>query len=393
MILHVDMDAFYASVEQRDNPSLIGKPVIVGGSADGRGVVAASSYEARKFGIFSAMSAHRARQLCPSAIFIRPRIDYYAKVSRELRQIFEEFTPIIEPLSLDEAFLDVTGCVKAKGSAVHIGREIKSLVHERLKLNASVGVAPNKFVAKIASDLEKPNGFVVVLPEKVQAFLDPLPVSRIWGVGKVKEQMFKRFAISTIGQLRRMSLETLQELFGTSAEHYWKLSHGIDHRVVVPDRDAKSISNETTFAEDLRDTEDLKAWLVLLVEQVSQRLRRLDRIGRTIELKIRFASFKTITRSLTLSRPTNVTKELLEGALQVFDSQHLHDQESIRLIGFGVSNLSANGLVQLELFDQPERDQQKSLDKVTDEIAVKFGKHALHRATAVKKPSKGNESQ
>jgi DNA polymerase IV len=393
MILHVDMDAFYASVEQRDNPSLIGKPVIVGGSADGRGVVAASSYEARKFGVFSAMSAHRAKQLCPSAIFIRPRIDYYASVSRQLRQIFEEFTPIIEPLSLDEAFLDVTGSEKAKGSAVHIGREIKTLVRERLNLTASVGVAPSKFVAKIASDLEKPNGFVVVMPEQVQAFLDPLPVSRIWGVGKVKEQMFKRFAISTIGQLRCMSLETLQQLFGTSAEHYWTLSHGIDNRPVVPDRDAKSISNETTFAEDLYETEDLKAWLVLLVEQVSQRLRRSQKIGRTIELKIRFASFKTVTRSLTLHRPTNITKELLEGALQIFTTHRQNDREPIRLIGFGVSNLSAEGFVQLELFDQPEREQQKSIDKVTDEIAKKFGKHALHRAAAVKKPSKGNEAK
>ncbi len=393
MIVHVDMDAFYASVEQRDNPSLIGKPVIVGGSADGRGVVAASSYEARKFGIFSAMSAHRAKQLCPNAIFIRPRIDYYASVSKELRQIFEEFTPIIEPLSLDEAFLDVTGSEKAKGSAVHIGREIKSLVRERLNLTASVGVAPSKFVAKIASDLEKPNGFVIVMPELVQAFLDPLPVSRIWGVGKVKEQTFKRFAISTIGQLRCMSLDTLQELFGTSAEHYWRLSHGIDDRAVVPDRDAKSISNETTFAEDLRDTEDLKAWLVLLVEQVGQRLRRSEKIGRTIELKIRFASFKTVTRSLTLHRSTNITKELLEGALQVFTNHRQNDREPIRLIGFGVSNLSSDGLVQLDLFDQPEREQQKSIDKVTDEIAKKFGKHALHRATAVKKPSKGNETK
>jgi DNA polymerase-4 len=391
MILHVDMDAFYASVEQRDNPSLIGKPVIVGGSAEGRGVVAASSYEARKFGIFSAMSAHRAKQLCPSAIFIRPRIDYYASVSRELRQIFEEFTPIIEPLSLDEAFLDVTGTEKANGSAIHIGREIKSLVRERLKLTASVGVAPNKFIAKIASDLEKPNGFVVVMPEQVQEFLAPLPISRIWGVGEVKEQTFKRYAISTIGQLRCMSLDTLQELFGASAEHYWTLSHGIDHRAVIPDRDAKSISNETTFAEDLSDFEDLKAWLVLLVEQVSQRLRRLERIGRTIELKIRFANFKTVTRSLTLRRATNITSELLEGALQVFTNQHIQDQEPVRLIGFGVSNLNSNGMVQLELFDQEERDQQKNIDKVADEIAKRFGKHALHRATAVKKPAKGNE--
>ncbi len=385
MILHIDMDAFYASVEQRDDPSLLGKPVVVGGSAEGRGVVAASSYEARKFGIYSAMSAHRAKQLCPHAIFIRPRIDYYAAISQQLRQIFEEFTPLIEPLSLDEAFLDVTGSESLLGSAIQMGRQIKSLVLERLHLTASVGVAPNKFLAKIASDLEKPNGFVVVLPDQIQSFLDPLPVGRIWGVGKVTAQVFKRFSISTIGQLRQLSRETLHDLFGSSGEHYWQLSHGIDARPVVPDREAKSISNETTFAEDICDRDDLKAWLVTLVEQVARRLRNHNRLGRTIELKIRFSDFTSLSRSLSLSSPTNITSELMEAGLELLCNRLPKNHLPVRLIGFGVTNFEQSDMIQMQLFDESEREQQRSLDKVADEIAKKFGKNALHRAAGIRK--------
>ncbi len=385
MILHVDMDAFYASVEQRDDPSLVGKPVVVGGTAEGRGVVAASSYEARKYGIYSAMSAHRAKQLCPDAIFIRPRIDYYAEVSQQLRSIFEEFTPLIEPLSLDEAFLDVTRSVRLLGSAVEIGRQIKLVVQQRLQLTASIGVAPNKFIAKIASDLEKPNGFVVVLPEEVQAFLDPLPVGRIWGVGKVTNQVFKRLAINTIGQLRQLTRETLVELLGVSGGHYWELSQGIDNRTVVPDREAKSISNETTFAEDISSQDDLKAWLVTLAEQVGRRLRNHGRKGRTIELKIRFSDFQSMTRSKTLARSTNITSEILEAGIEMLcrrlPAQHL----PVRLIGLGVSNLDLLGITQLQLFDEIEREQQRSLDKVADEITKKFGTNSLHRAAGIKK--------
>jgi len=387
MILHIDMDAFYASVEQRDDPSLLGKPVVVGGSAEGRGVVAASSYEARKYGIYSAMSARRAKQLCPHAVFIRPRIDHYAAVSQQIRQILEEFTPLIEPLSLDEAFLDVTGSESLLGSAVEIGQQIRMRVQKRLHLTASIGVAPNKFLAKIASDLEKPNGFVVVASDQIQSFLDPLPVGRIWGVGKVTAQTFKRFAITTIGQLRQLSRESLNDLFGSSGEHYWQLSHGIDNRPVVTDREAKSISNETTFSEDIRDIEDAKAWLITLVEQVARRLRNHDRTGKTIDLKIRFSDFKTLTRSLTLSTSTNITSELLEAGIELLCNRLPKDHLPIRLIGFGVSQLDQLGMVQLQLFDEAEREQQRSLDKVADQIAKKFGKHALHRAAGIKKPT------
>jgi DNA polymerase IV len=393
MILHVDMDAYYASVEQRDDPTLIGKPVVVGGTAEGRGVVAACSYEARKFGIHSAMSAHRAKLLCPDAIFIRPRIDHYAAVSQQLRQIFEEFTPLIEPLSLDEAFLDVTNCETLLGSASKIGLEIKSLIQQKLHLTASVGVAPNKFIAKIASDIEKPNGFVVVLPEQVQWFLDPLPVGRIWGVGKVTAQLFRRFAISTIGQLRQLSQDSLRELFGSSGEHYWRLSHGIDDRPVVPDREAKSISNETTFAEDIVDYANLKAWLVTLVEQVSRRLRAHNRMGRTVELKIRFSDFKSLTRTLTLGSPTNITSELLEAGLELLCNRLPKTQLPIRLIGFGVANFGEEQMTQLQLFDVSEREQQRSIDKVADEIAKKFGSKALHRAAGIQNSRQSNREK
>jgi len=386
MIIHVDMDAFYASVEQREDPTLQGKPVVVGGSAEGRGVVAASSYEARRFGIHSAMSAHRAKQLCPHAVFLRPRIDFYANVSSQIREILYEFTPLIEPLSLDEAFLDVTGSEGLHGTATQIGLQIKGLIQDKLRLVASVGVAPNKFVAKIASDIHKPNGFTVVDRAGMQAFLDPLPVGRLWGVGQVTGQLFKKFSIATIGQLRHLSRETLKDLFGSAGDHYWMLAQGIDDRPVVPDREAKSISNEMTFAQDIRELEELRSWLVTLVEQVARRLRSHDRLGRTIELKLRFSDFKVVTRSISLGRATNITSELLEAGFDLLNrmpKNHL----SIRLIGFGVSGLDQPQMMQLELFDEAAREKQRSLDSIADEIAKKFGKHALHRATGVRKTS------
>ncbi len=385
MILHVDMDAFYASVEERENPSLVGKPVIVGGSPEGRGVVAAANYAARKFGVHSAMAAARARQLCPQAIIIKPRIDYYSSVSRQIRDIFEQFTPLVEPLSLDEAFLDATGSESIFGSSAEIGRQIKQLIHSELKLVASVGVAPNKFVAKIASDLKKPDGFCVVEPDEVQSFLDPLPVGRLWGVGKVTGQVFERLAIRTIGQLRHMPPETLNDLFGSSGEHYWQLAHGIDDRKVVPDREAKSISNETTFAEDIDDMDVLRAWLVGLVEQVARRLRRHDMKGSTVELKVRFADFKTISRSLTLTEPTNITQELLEAGVELLTKRLPPRHLPVRLLGFGVQKLDDSVRTQQQLFDQPERERHQELDRVADQITAKFGKLAIRRGTTIEK--------
>lgn len=385
MILHIDMDAFYASVEERDNPSLVGKPVIVGGSADGRGVVAAANYEARKFGVHSAMAAGRAKRLCPHGVVIRPRIDYYAQVSRQIREIFEHYTPQIEPLSLDEAFLDVTGSQVLFGPSPEIGLKIKKRIREELHLIASVGVAPTKFVSKIASDLKKPDGFVLVKPDEVQAFLDPLPVGRLWGVGKVTGQTFERLSIRTIGQLRQIPLQQLNQWFGSSGEHYWQLSHGIDERKVVPDREAKSISNETTFPEDISDKEILRSWLVDLVDQVARRLRQHDLKGRTAEIKVRFSDFKTISRSVTLANPTNLTKELLEAGIELLTHKLPSTHLPVRLLGFGVNNLGDKQQTQLELFSQPERERHRELDKALDQITEKFGKLSIRRGSGLDK--------
>jgi DNA polymerase-4 len=379
MILHVDMDAFYASVEERDDPSLVGKPVIVGGTAEGRGVVAAANYEARKFGVHSAMSAAKAVRLCPHAVFLRPRMGHYANISHQIREIFEQFTPLVEPLSLDEAFLDVTGTTPLFGDAASIGRQIKQRIRQDLKLVASVGVAPNKFLAKIASDLNKPDGFVAIEQDQIQQVLDPLPVGRLWGVGKVTGQTFNRLGIRTIGQLRQLSLQALTDLFGSSGEHYWQLAQGIDGRRVVPDREARSISHETTFAQDIADLELLEAWLVELAEQVARRLRRHQLKGRTAELKVRFADFRTINRSLTLRDPTNTTQELIAAGLELLRTKLPPGHLPVRLLGLGMSHFDSGGTTQQQLFDEEDRQRQRTLDRVTDEIAARFGRGALAR--------------
>src|SRR5439155_7141135 len=286
-ILHVDMDAFYASVEQRDRPELRGLPVIVGGSAEGRGVVCAASYEARKFGVHSAMPAVTARRLCPQGIFLPPRMEHYAQISRQIREIFQSFTPLIEPLSLDEAFLDVRGCEGLFGSAPEIARKIKERVRAETELTASVGVAANKFLAKLASDLKKPDGLVVIEPTQVEAILAPLPVGRIWGVGAKGEKRLHALGIRTIGQLAALPEQVLVDHFGDNGRHLWRLARGIDDRQVVPDEEAKSISTETTFARDIGDRDVLRSWLLDLVEHLGRRLRRVGVHARTIELKVR----------------------------------------------------------------------------------------------------------
>ncbi len=379
MILHCDMDAFYASVEERDRPELVGHPVIVGGSPEKRGVVAAANYAARKFGVHSAMPAVTARRLCPHGVFLHPRISYYAEVSRQIREIFERFTPLVEPLSLDEAFLDVTGSEPLFGSAAEIGRRIKQAIHQELRLVVSVGVAPNKFLAKIASDLKKPDGFLVV--EQVQEFLDPLPVERLWGVGKQGSKVFQRLGIHTIGQLREWPLDLLRDHFGSGGEYLWNLAHGLDDDPVVPEREAKSISHETTFEQDIDDLDVLQAWLVDLTEQVAWRLRRHGLRGRVVHLKVRFADFSTITRSQTLPEPTDITQELWQVADEMLCQRLPPGHLPVRLIGMGVSGFGreSQGL----LFDQDQRKKHTDLDVATDQIRERFGSSALRRAAAL----------
>lgn len=383
MILHVDMDAFYASVEERERPELVGRPVVVGGTPEGRGVVAAANYAVRKFGVHSAMATSTALRLCPGLVVLPVRMSYYAEVSRQIRDIFFRYTPLVEPLSLDEAFLDVTGCELLFGNAVHIAQRIKQEIKDETRLAASVGIAPNKFLAKIASDVQKPNGLVVVLPGQTQAFLDPLPVGRLWGVGKVTGGVFDRLGIHTIEQLRGLPVEKLRRDFGAQGDHFWKLARGIDDRAVVPDREAKSISHETTFTTDITDREISRARLLDLTEQIMRRLRRQKKDAKTIHLKIRFANFRTITRSRTLAKPTDVTAEVWRVAKELHDNALSADQFSIRLIGVGVSNFSGDQLIQQTLFDadlaNQDHEKQRKLDAVTDAVRDKFGSSSLSK--------------
>ena len=388
MILHCDMDAFYASVEERERPELVGKPVIVGGSPEKRGVVSAANYVARRYGVHSAMPAATARRLCPQGIYLPPRIDFYAEISRQIREIFERFTPLVEPLSLDEAFLDVTGSEGLFGPAMEIGRQIKQAIRKELHLVVSVGVAPNKFLAKIASDLKKPDALVVVEPDKVQEFLDPLPVERLWGVGRESSKVFQRLGIRTIGQLRQHPLDMLQARFGSSGEHLWNLAYGRDDRTVVPEREARSISNETTFERDVSDMEVLRAWLVDLVEQVGYRLRRHGLRGRTVHLKIRFADFSLITRSKTLAEPTDITDELWRAVDELLCHRLPAVHLPVRLVGMGVSGLDDTGQVQCLLFDQDDRQKQTRLDSVVDRLKERFGTDALRRGSSLERDEK-----
>ena len=380
-ILHVDMDAFYASVEQKDDPSLVGKPVIVGGAADRRGVVSACSYEARKYNVRSAMPMGQALKLCPDAVVMPVRMKRYAEVSQAVHEVFHNYTPDVEKLSIDEAFLDVTGCRKLFGDAETIGRKVKAEILAKTGLTASVGVAPNKFLAKLASDLDKPNGFVVITEENKQAILDPLEVAKIWGIGKVTCEALKRIGVVTVEQMRMTPKETLKLVFKNRVDEILQLACGIDYRPVVTDSEAKSFSAENTFAKNIADRDTLLAVLQEQVEEVSQRLRAEHLQARTITMKFRYGDFQTVTRSVTLDKGTNVTQVLLRHARKVFDKWYSRSGAALRLIGFGMSSLSAEGSGQMMLFSDPEEEKYKKVDAVMDEIKDKFGNDVMKRGT------------
>lgn len=386
-ILHVDMDAFYASVEIREQPALAGRPVIVGGSPQGRGVVSAANYEARRFGVHSAMPTARAMRLCPEAVWLPVRMDLYSAVSHQIREIFYRFTPLVEPLSLDEAFLDVTASTRLFGSAAEIATSIKQAINTELSLVASVGIAPNKFVAKIASDLDKPDGFVEVKSEAVQAFLDPLPVSRVWGVGKATGRELDRLGINRIEQLRQQPEALLQDRFGKFGSHLWRLANGMDDRPVVNDSEAKSISNETTFEHDISNRDTLRAWLMELTEQVCWRLRQHDLYGRTVQIKLRFADFSTITRSHTLAEATHQTKQVWYAVSELFEQAMQSESRPLRLVGIGVSGLNDElhqPQIQTDMFHQTDDGRETQLDEVTDAIKSRFGTSGIRRGTGFK---------
>ena len=338
-IIHIDMDAFFASVEQRDDPSLRHKPVAVGGSAR-RGVVAAASYEARQFGVYSAMPSLTARNKCPQLIFVPPRFEVYQAVSRQIQAIFREYTDLVEPLSLDEAYLDVTSNKKGYASATEVAREIKQRIREQTELTASAGVSVNKFLAKIASDFRKPDGLFVITPELAATFIEALPIEKFYGVGKVTAQKMKTLGIRNGRDLKQWRREELVKQFGKSGHYFYEVAQGQDNRPVQPHRLRKSIGAEQTFAEDLTELEAMWQSLQPIAEEVAQRLQQKERLGRTLTLKIKFSDFTQITRSQTLAQSIADCHDIHRCAGQLLSGAFQSGMQ-VRLLGITVSNLQA----------------------------------------------------
>lgn len=337
-IIHIDMDAFYAAVEQRDFPQYRARPIVVGGRPDSRGVVATASYEARRFGIHSAMSCSKAAKLCPHALFIPPRFDVYKGVSSQIRAIFGRYTDLIEPLSLDEAFLDVTADKMGIGSAIEIAKQIKEAIRAELQLTASAGVSINKFIAKIASDMEKPDGLTFIGPSRIEQFMENLSVEKFHGVGKVTAAKMRQLQLYTGGDLKRLEEVELVRLFGKSGHFYYRIVRGIDNRPVEPHRELKSLTVEDTFEKDLSRMEDLETALHHIVSKLSSRLQSKKRKGRTITLKIRFADFKSITRSHSIAYVIDDSDGIFEVAYQLLQTVVARETLSIRLLGVSMSN-------------------------------------------------------
>ena len=376
-ILHVDMDAFFASVEQRDNPCLLGKPVVVGGRLESRGVVSAASYEARKFGIHSAMPITEASRRCPKAVFLPVNLEKYREVSLQIRQIFLTYTPMVEPLSLDEAFLDVTGSTSLFGPADKIALTIKQRIQQELNLTASVGLACNKFLAKLASDLKKPDGFVVVQPDRIQEFLDPLSVKRIWGVGAKTAEQLHKHNVKTVKDLRHLELRYLTQLFGALGSQLYQLAQGIDDRLVESDRVVKSIGRETTFATDIADREELETTLLKLAVAVGRSLRKERLRGKTVTLKVRLGDFRTLSRSRTLPRATDFDDVIFQEARSLL--RELSLKQPLRLIGVTLNNLTNQLENQLSMFEEPQLERE-NLTKVLDLVKEKYGEKSITRA-------------
>ena len=378
-IIHVDMDAFYASVEQRDRPELRGRPVIVGADPRGRGVVAASSYEARRFGVHSAMPIGRAARLCPDGVFLPVDMEKYAGVSRQIMAILAGFTPLVEPLSIDEAFLDVTQTRALFGGGEEQARRIKSRIRAAVGLAASVGVASNKFIAKVASDLEKPDGLVVVAPGGEAEFLAPLPVSGLWGAGRVTTADLESMGIRTIGQLAAIPPSHLRSRFGRGGALMSALAHGVDERAVEPFAPPKSMGAEETFELDHRDGERLRATLRGQAERVARELRAEGYAGRTVTLKLRFADFSTITRSHT-GDPTQDGLTVYREASALLDRVVL--RQPVRLIGLSVSGLGPAGEGQLALLG-PDAIRRERLSRALDRLVERFGEASVRPATTL----------
>ena len=382
-ILHVDMDAFYASVEVRDRPELAGKPVVVGGGGN-RGVVLSATYQARKFGVRSAMPVTRARRLCPQAIFVPPRHRMYAAVSKEVMAIFGSVTPIVEPLALDEAFLDVSGAVRLLGTPAVIAERIRAMVAEQQGITCSVGIAPTKFIAKIASASCKPDGMLVVPRDGVLDFLHPLPISALWGVGERTGEALTRLGLRTVGDIAHTPLSALQRELGVAhGSHLAALAQGQDERRVTPHTPDKSIGAEETFDVDVADPERIKRELLRLSRRTADGLRAGGHVARTISVKLRLANFKTMTRSRTLTHPTDVSREIYATACALYEASGLASGARLRLVG-----VRASGLIPVaKATAQPTLDERpmgwREADRAMDLIAKRFGADAIRPAALV----------
>ncbi len=382
-IFHVDMDAFYTSVEQRDHPEYLGKPVVVGADpkrGKGRGVVAAASYEARAYGVHSAMPISRAYRLCPHAVFVKGNMTKYVEISRQIMEIFGSFTDLVEPISIDEAFLDVTASTGLFGEPLSLARRIKDDIRQSADLVASLGVAPNKFLAKVASDLEKPDGLVVVKAGEEQAFLRDLPVERLWGVGPARAEELHNLGIRKVSDITRLTRHELIEQFGVSGEQLYRLARGIDERPVVPGHEPKSIGQETTFSEDTGEVEHIRCTLLQLAEAVARRLRKKELEAHSVTLKFRDEHFVTETRARTLSGGTDDAGEIFQTARALLGRIKAKDRK-VRLLGITAGKLvsAAAGERQLDLF--AGEDKLRRLNRTLDVLTERFGDSGPRRAS------------
>ena len=379
MILHIDMDAFYASVEQLDDPQLKGKCVIVGGLSS-RSVVSAASYEARKFGVHSAMPMYQARKVCPQGIFIRPRMQRYKDLSKKIMSLLSEYSPLVEPVSIDEAYVDVTGCERLHGDPVKIAANIKQKIKENFNLTCSVGVGPHKFIAKIASDLKKPDGLSVIMPDHMPQFLDSLSVHKVPGVGKRRRIQLDRMGIKTLGDVKKYSREIILNRLGKFGRRILALADGIDDSSVMTDGSYKSVSTEETFGEDIDDKDLLNNYILQQSESVAGQLRQTGVRAKTITLKIKHADFKQVTRSVTLPTPTQSSKTIHLAASKLLAAYRI--KTKVRLIGVGASGLvSATVPVQMGIFKKENiaKHHWEKVDRAMDSITKKFGKKVVKR--------------
>lgn len=380
VIFHLDMDAFFAAVEQRDNPALKGKPVVIGADpkgGKGRGVVSTCSYEARPYGVHSAQPISLAYKKCPHAVFLPVNFSKYHEASDKVFSILNEFTDAIEPISIDEAFLDMTESYHFYGSPFAAAQRIKERIYSEISLNASIGIAPVKFVAKIASDSSKPNGLLEIKSEKVLEFLHPLPISRLWGVGKKTQAMLNQLGMMTIGDVAGYDQRQLLDLFGEHGMHLYALSQGIDPRGVENDREAKSVSHENTFEVDETDPEKIRQMLLQLSELVSRRLRKHQMQGRTVSLKIRTSGFQTFTRTHTFENRVNLIDDIYGCTKELFNTFFKKGMR-IRLVGVRLSNFDSE-YIQENLFIDPVNAKREKVHQALDRIKDKFGEQAIHR--------------